>query len=155
MKKQTQRLCQIAFVLYLLIMLWLLFGQRIGLDGSGSYQEQLRQNLNLIPLKTIGGYLRLIQRTTSPYLMRIALANLAGNVVMFVPLGFFLPCLWEKLGKWWKSMLLTVGIIVAVELVLLVTLLGSCDIDDLILNVIGAFLGYGLFRVVQKRIQLQ
>lgn len=51
-------------------------------------------------------------------------------------------------------MLLVGGIIVAVELLQLFTLLGSCDIDDLILNMIGAFLGYGLFRMVQKRIGL-
>lgn len=99
MKKQTQRLCQIAFSLYLLIMLWLLFGQRVGLDGSGSYLEQLRQNVNLIPLKTIDGYIRLIQRTTSPYLMRIALVNLAGNAVMFVPLGFFCPVCGSSCGN--------------------------------------------------------
>lgn len=152
MKKQTRRFCRIAFVLYLLLMLWLLFGQRLGAAGTGYDPEQLRQNMNLIPLKTISSYLRLIRRTSSSYLMRIAVVNLAGNVVMFVPLGFFLPCLWRKLRKFWKTMALSLMIVVAVELVQLLTLLGSLDVDDLILNLPGAALGYGLFRLAEKKI---
>ena len=42
-------------------------------------------------------------------------------------------------------------IITAVELTQLFTLLGSCDIDDLILNVVGAAVGYGLFKCLTKK----
>ena len=37
-------------------------------------------------------------------------------------------------------------LILCVELLQLATMLGSCDIDDLILNVIGASLGFFLWK---------
>ena len=40
-------------------------------------------------------------------------------------------------------------VITAVELAQLFTLLGSCDIDDLILNVLGAALGYGIHKLAK------
>ena len=64
---------------------------------------------------------------------------------MFTPLGFFLPCIWDSLQKFRRCIFCVVGVIVLIELIQLFTLLGSCDIDDLILNVVGAAAGYWLF----------
>ena len=43
------------------------------------------------------------------------------------------------------------GLIVCVELVQLVTLLGHCDVDDLILNLIGVSMGYLLWALTLRR----
>ena len=42
------------------------------------------------------------------------------------------------------------AIITAVELIQLFTLVGSCDVDDLILNVIGSAIGYGFHKAANK-----
>lgn len=71
------------------------------------------------------------------------------NIVMFLPLGFLVPWFWKKCAN-----------------VKYVTLLGFCfslmiecsqifngratDVDDLIANTFGAFLGYVLWMVVRK-----
>ena len=44
-------LLRAAFALYILIMLWLLFGQRMGTQMAAG-------TVNLIPLRTIEGYMR-------------------------------------------------------------------------------------------------
>ncbi len=66
----------------------------------------------------------------------------AGNLLWFLPLGFFLRWLWEKS---WKSCLLWSG---ALSLFIEVCqwLLGSgiSDIDDVILNILGGLLGWWL-----------
>ncbi len=67
---------------------------------------------------------------------------------MFVPLGFFLPCLFPLLRGVIKYLVFQIAVIVIIELVQLFTLLGSCDIDDLIFNTAGAFIGFLLFRMV-------
>ena len=72
----------------------------------------------------------------------MAVINLGGNIIMFIPLGFLLPKVFRKLSSLPRILLITAGIITAVELIQLFTLVGSCDIDDLILNVLGAALGY-------------
>lgn len=86
----------------------------------------------------------------NPYLVRHALINLAGNIVMFIPLGFLLPCLWSRLRPFGRFLPAIVAIIVGIEPIQLFTLLGSYDIDDLLLNTIGSVIGFGLLRLADK-----
>ena len=51
-----------------------------------------------------------------------------------------------KTGRWWKVFLITLGAIILVELTQMLTLLGTCDVDDVTLNVLGAMAGYLIFR---------
>jgi glycopeptide antibiotics resistance protein len=64
-------------------------------------------------------------------------------------LGFFLPMVFPKLRLWWRTWLATLGIMIAVELLQLLTLRGVCDVDDLILNLAGGAIGYGIFALFQ------
>ena len=144
-----QRKLHIAlFCSYCALMLWLLFNRPGYVDGI-PYWRQVTENLNLIPLRTLKLFFRLLSHHR-PQLVHIAVINLVGNVVMFIPLGFFLPLLWESLRKLWKTVLWVALIITAVELAQLLTLVGSCDVDDLILNLTGASLGYGLYKLTRK-----
>lgn len=149
-KPKKNDLAKIAFVVYAAAMFWLLFGQRVGWDTSGGYVQQIQQNVNRIPLHTIRLYLSLLKQTESPYLLRHAIVNLVGNVVMFIPLGYFLPRIWKGMRKLWKVFFLVLLGIVAVELLQLVTLLGSCDVDDIILNLVGTVIGYATWRILPK-----
>lgn len=149
-KRKGNELVKVIFTVYCVAMFWLLFGQRVGLDTSGDYALQLKENANWVPLHTIRWYLSLPEKTDNPYLLRHALINLAGNIVMFIPLGYFLPRIWKDMQKLWKVFLLVFMCIVGVELLQLVTLLGSCDVDDVILNLMGTVIGYILWRILPK-----
>lgn len=140
-----------CFFLYAAVMLWLLFGQRFGDVDISGYQQQLQSNMNLQPLATVRLYIRLLSGGYSETLMRHAFINLVGNVVLFVPLGIFLPGIWQKMRKFFVFLLTVAVSIVAVELLQLVTLLGSCDVDDLLLNVAGALLGFGIWKLFLGR----
>lgn len=131
------------FASYCLLMFWLLFN-RPGFDPAQPYQDQLRFNLK--PLSTIRHFLRLLDSNNGG-LRRHAFVNLVGNVIMFTPLGIFLPKLWPALRKFGRFLLTVVLAIVAVELIQLVALVGTCDVDDLLLNVFGAAVGFALFRM--------
>ena len=136
----------ILFLFYCAVMLWLLFDREAGSAGA-DYWEQVRQNLNLEPLRTIRLFLRALDREEY---RTLAIVNLFGNVGMFIPLGFFLPALWEGLRKWWRTWLAALGIMTVVELLQMFTLLGTCDVDDLILNVLGAAIGYVIFWIASR-----
>ena len=140
---EHKTLRRIAFAAYCLLMVYLLFLQRSPrLSIGGDYAETLRANLNLLPGDTIQRFLRVWD---SPVYHRAAIVNLIGNVVMFIPLGFGLPWAFSCLRKYWKTLLLSAGIIVFVEVIQLFTLLGHCDVDDLILNLVGVTAGYVLW----------
>ena len=160
---QKKTLPRILFLLYGALMLWLLFFQsaRIPDYGTASYWQQVKSNLNLTPLRTVGNYLHVL--TNREYYLekwgfasiyafqaRQAVINLGGNVGMFIPLGLFLPWVFTNLRKAWKTLLTAAGIIILVEVLQLFTLLGSCDVDDLILNLVGVWLGYGTFFILSK-----
>lgn len=143
-------LWRFLFVLYVLIMLWLLFGRSSGWGSSLSYQQQLRNNMSLVPFHTIGNYWRVVCRWEWNYLFRHCLINLVGNVVLFIPAGYLLPRLWKSLRNFFAFLLTCTLSICLVELLQLVTLLGSLDIDDLILNLFGMILGYLGFIIFRK-----
>ena len=63
----------------------------------------------------------------------------AANVLIFVPVGFFPNLLWRK-PRWWKG--LAVGFCASLAIEFLQLFVNrSTDVDDLILNTTGAFLG--------------
>ena len=139
---------KLLFWIYCATMLALLFWRSPALF-PGSYGERVLELLNPVPFETICRFLRLLGHPSSAD-VRVAAVNLFGNIFLFVPLGLLLPEVYPKLRRWWKTMLVTAGAVMAVELGQMLTLLGTCDIDDLILNLLGAAIGYGLFLIVHK-----
>ena len=144
MERNKKTIIRCAFGAYIALMLWLLFGQRWGMNSGGAYLQQMKENLNLIPFRTIRQFMHILQSAQGGA-MRHAVINLAGNVVMFVPLGFFLPLTSEKCRHYGKHLSCVLVILLAIELLQLITLLGSCDVDDFLLNVPGTAIGYGIF----------
>lgn len=68
---------------------------------------------------------------------------LLGNIIMFMPIGFFPALLWRK-PRWWKSLLAGFGSSVTIEFIQF--FIGrSTDIDDVILNTTGALAGFWVF----------
>lgn len=147
--KQRKILIGLA-VCYAGVMLYLLLF-RVPSFSDKPYFQQLRDHLNPIPLRTIGLYLRLLEPPLRPHLVRLAHVNLLGNILLFIPLGLFPPLLFPKMQRFWKVTVLTAGIMAAVELAQMLLLVGTCDVDDLILNVTGAALGYWLFRILHPK----
>ena len=133
---------KVLFLVYAAVMLWLLFDREAGVYGP-DYWQQVQQNMNLEPFHTIKLFWNVLD--WEEY-RSLAVINLGGNIIMLIPLGFFLPVLWKSLQKWWKTWMMTLGIMLAVEVAQLFTLRGSFDVDDLILNLLGAAIGYLIYR---------
>ena len=71
------------------------------------------------------------------------------NIILFVPLGFFLPLLYEKYNKI-KSVVLT-GFLFSLSIEIIQMFdWGSSDINDLMTNTIGACLGYLIYYLLSK-----
>ena len=148
MKNRRTMVAGAAFLVYGLVMIYLLFGQRMGQIPTGTYWERIRANLNWKPLDTVWRFCWVLRNSTNPAALRHAVVNLVGNVVMFVPLGYLTPCIWGKMQAFWRHLLTMVLIIVAIEVLQLVTLLGSCDVDDLLLNLVGTTVGFVIWKIL-------
>lgn len=135
-----------ALMAYGALMLWLLF-DRPGFTPGVPYWEQVAGQLNLVPFRTLRLFTHLLDSGVRAHI-RMAVINLGGNVIMFIPLGLLLPKVFPKMSSLPRVLLTTAAIITAVELIQLFTLVGCCDVDDLILNVAGAAIGYGLHKLI-------
>lgn len=143
-------LWRFLFVVYALVMLWLLFDRPLAQDAGRTYAELLLSNMNLVPLRTIGNYWKVVQRMDFSPMFYHSAINLGGNIFLFIPIGYFLPRLWKPMRNFFVFFLTCFLSIALVELLQLVTLLGSLDIDDLILNLFGMIVGYIAFMLIKK-----
>lgn len=116
------------FVIYLLGLLALLF------FGSANRGYEYR-SVNLIPFETIRLFWNAETLSTE-----VKWLNLAGNVLVFVPLGFYLA-VWSRKIKIPFSILILLIVPVVVEVLQYVFKVGASDIDDVILNFAGGLLG--------------
>ena len=74
--------------------------------------------------------------------------NVVGNIVVFIPLGVFLPKLFAKCRKLLWVGLLSLEVSIIVEVTQLIAKVGCCDVDDLLLNTLGGILGYLVYKVL-------
>lgn len=79
---------------------------------------------------------------------RLFYRNIIGNILMFVPFGFF-TSFYLKLEKKRTIFCLTIVVSVVIELIQL-KIGRAFDVDDIILNTVGSFLGYFLYRLMDR-----
>lgn len=83
-----------------------------------------------------------------PFSQPDSLFNIIGNIVMFLPFGVFAALLWRGSG-WKRALALGLGITCGIECWQL--FVGRYfDIDDIILNTLGVFCGYLLWRGLRR-----
>ena len=142
MKKFARPILWTIFLIYCFVLVYVLFLSRGTRDGF-TFTEYMRRFTNFIPFKTIIEY---VQRYIDGY-RNLSVLNLLGNFVLFMPMGVLLPCVIRKLDRFWKVTLTVLGMVVMVEIVQGILRVGSVDIDDVLFNVVGAMIGYGLIRL--------
>lgn len=130
-------LTKILMILYLLLLAyWMMFG-----FGRTSQDEFM---YNLRPLSTIRHFLQ-AQNINS----KASIINLVGNIGVFTPFGIALPIIFRF--KFLKLYGLFLCGLFALELTQLLSRRGSFDVDDLILNSVGFFIGYWIYGILLKR----
>ena len=84
-----------------------------------------------------------------PFSGKISTIGYLLNIFMFIPFGFLLSVMWEKMRK--ISYVVLAGLLFSAFIELSQLPSGrSADIDDLILNTIGAVVGFFLYKVWDK-----
>lgn len=113
----------------------------INLQFLSEHIQESIKSINIIPFIGILGIL-------SEGAVR-GLVNILGNVFMFMPLGFCVALLSpkEKMTKY--TVLTGAGVSLTVEIIQ-VFAIRSMDINDIILNTLGAFLGLKLLNLLEK-----
>ena len=83
------------------------------------------------------------------------MVNIIGNVTMFIPVGLAWPFCFKKLDTIWKTVLVGAGFPLFIEITQLPFYDRCSDVDDLILNTTGIFIGamiyFGVKRLAMRK----
>ena len=141
----------IYFILYIILLLTLtlfdpMYGRSFSIvDWSNElFNKYISNSFNIIPFHTIIDY---ISKFNSLYDTKTIMVNLLGNLIALMPMAIFLPKKKKKTRKLKKFLLTVIIIVFGIEIVQFLTLTGSCDIDDIILNTVGAVFAYMIFKI--------
>ena len=122
---------------YTIFLLYLMF------FGMGRFQNED----HIVRIKPIISTVWFIQETISWFdIIKIVL----GNVVMFIPFGF-LGWIFPQLNNLKNLIITFVSTIVIVEALQYFSRLGVFDVDDVILNTFGVFLGWQMKRILETK----
>lgn len=146
--KKVKTIVLILFTIYLLLLIKVILFKypmpmiREILKGSEVSTLSFRiLHSNFIPLKSIFTFLFNSKN------IRISVKNLLGNIIAFVPFGFLVPVLTDRMSKF-KSIIVSSFILsLMFEIIQLLTALGEFDVDDILLNVLGAIFGYLFYQI--------
>jgi glycopeptide antibiotics resistance protein len=127
----------------LVLALWLIGGLVLTLQPAHPLPGQVVDD-NLVPFQTLSIYLN---NLGSEFWLR----NLFGNLALLLPLGLLGPIAVPALDRWWRIALVALVYSVAIELIQRLVPARSADIDDVIVNVAGALVGFALWRTVRRR----
>jgi glycopeptide antibiotics resistance protein len=126
----------------------LLYKQLTAIQLTEVWQYLESNRCNIVPFRTIFYF---ILHSDS---FRQSILNLGGNVWLFMPLGFLLPIVtWDdwrgkkqfwggKLTQGWYVTLVSFSFSLLIETGQLLMEVGSFDVDDLILNTLGGWIGF-------------
>jgi glycopeptide antibiotics resistance protein len=128
-----------------LLALWLIGGLVLTLEPAHPLPGQVVDD-NLVPFHTLAIYWR---NLGSEFWMR----NLFGNLALLLPLGLLGPIALPTLDRWWHIVLVALLYSVAIELIQRLVPARSADIDDVIVNVAGAMIGYLAFVIARAALR--
>lgn len=124
-----EELLTLIFVIYILM-----FFQIV------TYQDVISYGNNFIPFKELTRY---------TFGSSLFYKNIIGNILLFMPYGFFVSYYLrlEKKDKW-----LALGLVflVSISIECVQLLIGRCfDVDDILLNLIGGMVGFYIYRILE------
>ncbi|MDP4091427.1 MAG: VanZ family protein [Bacillota bacterium] len=91
------------------------------------------------------------------YMIKFWIANVLGNVLLFVPMGMLLPLFSDKFKKGSRTIFISFMLSLSIEIIQFLSLyigsIRSCDIDDIILNTLGGASGFIIYSFVEKLVR--
>ena len=128
---------------YLVVLIRIVLFKQVALYNLFAAIGSMERTISIIPFKSL---LDMINNNIS--VTRI-LENILGNIAIFIPFGLLLPIVQKDKSK--KIILYGLITSALIEIIQYVFALGSSDIDDLMLNTLGAVIGYLLYKIIHKK----
>ncbi len=137
-----KKLAWLLFALYLVGLLYFtIFAESMGRGGRDIADSP---KYNLILFNEISRFIKYREQLG----LKAVVINIAGNFAAFVPGGMLLPMIHQKFRR--AVFCIPAGFLISffIECTQVVFRIGSFDVDDLVLNTLGAAFGYVLYVLI-------
>lgn len=96
------------------------------------------KEIDLIPFNMPGG-------------VRYIILYTLANAVVFIPIGILLPMIWQKMNN--VKLIFIAGFTgsLFIEIAQLIFQCGVCQTEDLIMNTVGAGIGYWIYKIYKRK----
>ncbi|GMK41420.1 membrane protein, VanZ family [Paenibacillus sp. CCS19] len=132
-----------VFICYIFLLLKILFLSRVSIAELFDSHRTFVRSINLIPFRSISEFLS----GSSANLARFAFGNVVGNILIFIPIGVYLSVLKSN-----KRVLTNLSMILVmtllVEIIQGLAGIGTADIDDILLNSLGGWIGILVYKLL-------
>ena len=110
--------------------------------------------VNFIPIVNLVKDLIVGVDTMGFFMVKFWIINILGNIILLSPLAFIMPIISKRFRSLKSVVILCFCTSLFIEFLQFLSLfignLRSADIDDVILNTLGAFIGFGVFKVLSR-----
>lgn len=72
------------------------------------------------------------------------------NIIMFIPFGVLLPIVFKQVRSGWKCVLIGFLCSCGIEIAQHITQRGYLQLDDVVTNTVGMFIGWAIWKIVCK-----
>lgn len=132
-----KKITAVLFVIYMIMLTWIILFKM-----QFSFQDlNHSRGVNLIPF-----------HASAIVNDRIDYSEIINNIIVFVPVGFYLAMLKPQRGAL-KAAAIVAGISLVYEILQFALAVGASDITDLINNTAGGVIGAGLYSVIYKLLE--
>ena len=136
--------CQwVFFIIYVIFLLRITFFKQVTLNNLFSAIGASERTISIIPFKSI--YDMAVSNTSIGRIIE----NVLGNIVLFIPFGILFSIISNKKRKGVLCAAIILSLLI--EITQFLFALGSTDVDDLIFNVLGAYIGYFVSDKISKQ----
>ena len=110
--------------------------------------------VNFIPIVNSVKDLMMTINSMGFFMVKFWIINILGNIILLAPLAFIMPIISKKFRSLKSVVILCFCTSLFIEFLQFLSLfignLRSVDIDDVLLNTLGAFIGFGAFKVLSR-----
>lgn len=133
----------VIFIIYLILLLRITLFKQTALYNLLSAIGTGSRTISMIPFYSI--YEMAVSNIS---IGRIA-ENILGNIILFMPFGIIFPLITN--GKFKKILTAAIIFSLSIEIIQFLFALGSADIDDLLFNTLGAYIGLFITNTIRKK----
>jgi glycopeptide antibiotics resistance protein len=145
-KKASQIFLLVLFFGYLAFIIWFLL-----IYGRDGQEKVIPSEYNIIPFAVTSFLIRTyIAFEYDTFYLGIVIRNVLGNLVLFIPFGVLASLLSKKSLSDWMIVLSSCLLSVVLEGVQYTLGVGIFDVDDIIYNTLGAWIGLMMLRLFIK-----